>query len=183
MTQLSLTHLASSREWHDYWKEFVPVEQREQRRGAHIADVVTACGCVVEVQHQSMSPTKIGGRELDHGYMVWIWDVREAYVLRNLGITGFNRGFTTFRWKNHRRNLRACRRPVFLDLGYLRGTTMRTVIKVEKLEKDGRGTGHLITHHAMRMWMAAGISYRPLPALPDGVELGEGACQTSTTGL
>jgi hypothetical protein len=167
--------MLSSRDWHDYWKDFVPARQREQARGAHIADVVTACGCVVEIQHDSMSPTKIGGRELDHGHMVWVWDVREAYHARHLKITGFNCGVATFRWRNHRRNLRACRRPMFLDLGQLSGTSQRVVIKTETFTEGGYGSGRLISHHAMRLWMAAGIPYRQLQTLPDGAKIGDRA--------
>ncbi|MGW2331631.1 hypothetical protein ACWC5C_38600 [Streptomyces sp. NPDC001700] len=164
--------LLSSAAWHDYWKNMVPTNQREQRRGAHIADIVTIEGCVVEVQHASMSPTKIGGRELDHGHMVWLWDARSAYLSGQLTLTGVHAGLVTFRWRNHRRNLRACRRTIYLDLGHLSGTRQRAVLKVLSFGEDGMGTGHLLSHHALRLWMTCGISPRPLASLPDEASVG-----------
>ncbi len=167
---MTLTDLSSA-EWHDYWKGMVDVTQREQPRGAHIADVVAANGCVVEVQHASMSPTRITGRELDHGHMIWMWDGRAFYRTGKLEITSFETGTVTFRWKNHRRNLRSCRRPVFLDLWTLGQSNVRVVLRIELLREDGSGVGHLITHHAMRLWMACGIPYKPLAELPEGAQV------------
>ncbi|RPF30236.1 hypothetical protein EDD96_6831 [Streptomyces sp. Ag109_G2-6] len=158
--------LWSSTQWHNYWKDMAPVLQREQPRGAHIADLITPDGCVIEVQHKSMSATEISGRELDHGNMVWNFDARHLYRSGRLAITGSLNGLVTFRWKNHRRTIRSCRRPIFLDLWTMKGTSERVVLKVGQLQRDGRGTAHVIPHHSMRLWISAGIPYRPLTDLP-----------------
>ncbi|MFE2325335.1 hypothetical protein ACFXD5_15675 [Streptomyces sp. NPDC059385] len=165
--------LLTSTEWHAYWKDTVDVNHREQPRGAHIADIVTLDGCAVEVQHKSMSATKISGRELDHGHMKWIWDARDAYRAGRLTITGFNNGFVTFHWKNVRRNIRACRREIFLDLWNLGDTNTRVLLRVQNLDASGKGTGHLITHHSMRLWITIGIPLRPMNTLPDGLDIGK----------
>ncbi|MFF7400576.1 hypothetical protein [Streptomyces murinus] len=158
----------SSVQWHDDWKTAVPASRREQRRGSHIADIIAADSCVVEIQHAGMSPTKIMGRELDHGYMVWIWDARSAYASGALSLTAFADGVVGFRWKNHRRSLRTCRRPYFLDLWTLGGSGVRVLLKVNVLNEDGTGSGQLFTHHAMRLWMACGVPLQPLAELPEG---------------
>ncbi|MFD6076257.1 hypothetical protein ACFWG5_11825 [Streptomyces hydrogenans] len=157
----------SSAEWHDRWKRMVDVSQREQRRGAHIADIVTVDGCVVEIQHASMSPTKIEGRELDHGHMVWVWDARQAFSSGQLQVTCLNGAVVSFRWRNHRRNLRSCRRTQFLDLGRLTPDGPAVVLRIEQFNEDGTGLGSLISHHSMRLWMTCGIKYRPLTEVPE----------------
>ncbi|MFF8566015.1 hypothetical protein ACF06N_13760 [Streptomyces albidoflavus] len=162
---MMLTELSSA-EWHDYWKRMVDVSQREQRRGAHIADIVAVDGCVVEIQHASMSPTKIEGRELDHGYMVWVWDSRQAFLSGQLQVTRLSGAVVSFRWRNHRRNLRSCRRPQFLDLGHLTSDGLAVVLLVEQFNEDGTGLGSLVSHHSMRLWMTCGIKYRPLAEVP-----------------
>ncbi|MEU3299717.1 hypothetical protein ABZ729_07825 [Streptomyces sp. NPDC006678] len=158
----------SSTQWHDYWKSVVPATHREQRRGNHIADVIAADECVVEIQHASMSPTKIMGRELDHGHMVWIWDGRSAYDSGALSLTAFADGIVRFRWKNQRRNLRTCRRPCFLDLWAVGESGERMLLKVDVLNEDGTGSGQLVTHHSMRLWMVSGLPRSPLAELPEG---------------
>ncbi len=158
----------SSTQWHDYWKLMVPASQREQRRGNHIADLIAADECVVEIQHASMSPTKIMGRELDHGHMVWIWDGRAAYASGALSLTSFADGIVSFRWKNQRRNLRTCRRPYFLDLWMLGESGERVLLKVDILNEDGTGSGQLVTHDIMRLWIVSGLPRRPLAELPEG---------------
>lgn len=158
--------IESSAAWHGYWLGMVKPAQREQKRGEHRADIVSADGCVVEIQHASMSPTKIAGRELDHGHMVWIWDARELYLSNRLELLTFDAGVVRFQWRNQRRNLRACRRPVYLDLWELGNSGTRVVLNVETLDENGFGLGRLVTHQSMRLWMACGIPHRPLLELP-----------------
>lgn len=158
----------TSTQWHNYWKDMVPAPQREQRRGSHIADVIAADGCAVEIQHASMSPTKIMGRELDHGHMVWIWDGRSAYVSGTLSLTAFADGIVSFRWKYKRRNLRTCRRPCFLDLWTLGESGQRVLLKVDVFNEDGTGSGQLVTHNIMRLWIVSGLPRSPLEELPEG---------------
>ncbi|MFB8352925.1 hypothetical protein [Streptomyces niveus] len=158
----------SSTQWHDHWKSTVPATQREQRRGSHIADVIAADGCAVEIQHASMSPTKIMGRELDLGHMVWVWDGRSAYASGALSLTAFADGIVSFRWRNQRRNLRTCRRPCFLDLWTLGESRERVLLKVGILNEDGTGSGQLVTHDIMRLWIVSGLPCRPLAELPGG---------------
>ncbi|MFC1407131.1 MULTISPECIES: hypothetical protein [Streptacidiphilus] len=158
--------LSDSMLWHNYWLGMVGPRQREQRRGEHRADIVTVTGCVVEVQHASMSPTQIDGREREHGHMMWIWDGREFYQSGRLQLASFNGGVVQFHWRNPRRTMRACRRTVLLDLWQVGETGERMVLQVDALGEDGRGEGRLITHRALRLWMVSGIEYRSLTELP-----------------
>jgi hypothetical protein len=62
-------------EWHRGWKLAVPPERREVVMGPHRADVVTASGGVVELQHSPISPEVIAEREAFYGErMAWIFD-------------------------------------------------------------------------------------------------------------
>jgi len=44
--------------WHLWWKERVPLEQREVTIGSHLADIVVEKG-VIELQHSSISTQEI----------------------------------------------------------------------------------------------------------------------------
>ncbi|MGN5631033.1 hypothetical protein [Streptomyces sp. AC154] len=106
------------------------------------------------------------GRELDHGHMVWIWDGRSAYATDALSLTVFADGIMSFRWKNQRRNLRTCRRPCFLNLWTLGESGNRMLLKIDILNEDGTGTGQLVTHDIMRLWIVSGLPRRPSPSSP-----------------
>lgn len=103
--------------WHRDWQEWVPPDQREIVIGRHRADIVTASGIVVELQHSSLPVDEIRAREDHYGRMIWLFDAREPYEYDRLDIRR-KRGYATFRWKHPRKSLAACRKPVYLDLGY-----------------------------------------------------------------
>ncbi len=66
--------------WHRGWHEVVPPERREVVMGPHRADVVTASGGVVELQHSGISPVVIAEREEFYGErMAWLFDARKAF--------------------------------------------------------------------------------------------------------
>jgi hypothetical protein len=68
-------------EWHWAWQLAVPAERREVVMGPHRADVVTASGGVVEIQHSPISPSAIAEREEFYGErMAWIFDATQAAV-------------------------------------------------------------------------------------------------------
>ena len=68
-------------EWHRGWKLAVPPERREVVIGPHRADIVTASGGVVELQHSPISPEVITEREEFYGdRMAWIFDARSAHI-------------------------------------------------------------------------------------------------------
>jgi hypothetical protein len=68
-------------EWHLGWQLAVPPERREVVMGRHRADIVTASGGVVEVQHSSISPDAIEEREAFYGErMAWIFDATRAAI-------------------------------------------------------------------------------------------------------
>jgi competence protein CoiA len=64
--------------WHLDWQQAVPPGRREVVIGPHRADVITANGWVVELQHSGISPAVIAEREAFYGRMVWLFDVTEA---------------------------------------------------------------------------------------------------------
>jgi competence protein CoiA len=122
-------------EWHLSWQQSVPPDRREVVIGNHRADIVTARGQVVEIQHSHLSTVEIAERERHYGPMVWIFDAIDAatgpttrhtrggqlyYDAPRLDIrstNGSGPAYRTFRWKHARKSVAACRRPIFLDLG------------------------------------------------------------------
>ena len=128
-------------EWHLGWQRAVPPERREVVMGPHRADIVTASGGVVEIQHSSISVDMITEREEFYGErMAWIFDARGATIgqralppLCDCAYEGCRRfdavrqaapwATVLFRWYSPRRSITACRRPAFLDLGG--GTILR----------------------------------------------------------
>jgi hypothetical protein len=73
--------------WHRGWKLAVPAERREVIIGPHRADVVTASGGVVELQHSAISPDVIEAREQFYGErMAWIFNVSEAFTAGRLTV-------------------------------------------------------------------------------------------------
>ncbi len=68
-------------EWHLGWQAAVPPERREVVMGPHRADIVTASGGVVEIQHSPVSPAVIAEREKFYGgQMAWIFDATQADI-------------------------------------------------------------------------------------------------------
>ena len=66
-------------EWHLGWQRAVPPERREVVMGPHRADIVTASGGVVEIQHSPISVDVITEREEFYGdRMAWIFDARAS---------------------------------------------------------------------------------------------------------
>ena len=68
-------------EWHLGWQRAVPPERREVVMGPHRADIVTATGGVVEIQHSPIPAGVIGERETFYGgRMLWIFDCTRAAI-------------------------------------------------------------------------------------------------------
>jgi competence protein CoiA len=104
-------------EWHRWWKSRWPaqcVEQTIAREGVrHRADVKTP-RMVVEFQHSPISHDEIQERERFYGRMAWVFDARSAYDGERLGIVSRDTHIV-FRWKQARRSIASCKRPVFLN--------------------------------------------------------------------
>lgn len=69
----------SETEWHRAWKKLFPSSWQEFCHKAlngerHIADVKTAQGLVIELQHSAISDGEMAARELFYGQMVWVVD-------------------------------------------------------------------------------------------------------------
>ena len=74
-------------EWHRGWQLAVPADRREVVMGLHRADVVTASGGVVEIQHSPISPGEIAAREEFYGdRMAWIFDATTAAITVGPGL-------------------------------------------------------------------------------------------------
>lgn len=134
--------------WHALWQESVPRERQEVVIGNHRADVVTADGWVVELQHSYLSPAEIREREDFYGQrMVWLFDATQA----GISIRQRDR-HVTFRWRHPRKTITACRRPLWLDLG---GNRILGVRKIYPVAPCG-GWGHIVHTDAVRSWMCFG---------------------------
>ena len=69
-------------EWHLGWQRAVPPGRREVVMGPHRADLVTASGGVVEIQHSPISADVITEREEFYGdRMAWIFDATKADIV------------------------------------------------------------------------------------------------------
>lgn len=69
-------------EWHRSWKALFPADQQEVVQydsvtgEKHIADVKTAAGVVIELQHSAMPLEELRAREAFYKQMIWIVDAR-----------------------------------------------------------------------------------------------------------
>lgn len=99
--------------WHREWKEDAP--SVEVWMPPHRADVVSATGRVIELQHSAISSEEIARREAHYGNMLWLFDARAwKFEVRR----SRNGAYNTFRWKHPHKTLWSARRPLFFDLGY-----------------------------------------------------------------
>lgn len=160
-------------DWHRKWKLAVPAARREVVIGEHRADVVTASGGVVELQHSAISPAVIEEREQFYGdRMAWIFDVSEAFTAGRLTFEAFENVKVQsdfFRWKHPRRSVGACKRTVLLDLGndlVLHVTTPRDPRWDFELDS---GWCRLLTRDSVEGWLRDGASWevRRVPAAPE----------------
>lgn len=158
--------------WHRAWKAAVPPERREVVTGPHRADVVTASGGVVELQHSAISPDVIEAREQFYGSrMAWIFDVREAFTAGRITVRPPPRndlGADIFDWKHPRRSLGACRRALLLDLG--NGIVLHVVTPRDPRWDSGLDSGWCLplTRESVEGWMREGSRWqvRRVPPQP-----------------
>jgi hypothetical protein len=142
--------------WHRAWQEAVPPERREVVRGSHRADIVSADGWVVELQHSSIPPAEIAEREAFYGpRMMWVFDASEPWQeerldLRKMEHLPGNRRYVTFRWKHPRTSIGHCRRRVLLDLGD------DWLLSLRRIYLGGRcgGWGYAFPSEHFREWLA-----------------------------
>ena len=136
--------------WHLNWQESVPLERREVVIGPHRADMVTPTGTVVELQNSSISTEEIREREQFYGDMVWIFNTIEAYQENRLNLRQKN-GYWSFRWKQPRRTIAACQKPVLLDLGY------KTLFRINRIhiEAPCGGWGKYVNTSEFMDWIGA----------------------------
>lgn len=106
--------------WHRGWQSHVPSSHQEVVIGRHRADIMTAAGIIVELQHSSISPAEISERERFYGpRMIWLFDATDAYADERLTLRQKpdTDDIYTFRWRQPRKSIGFCRRTVWLDLG------------------------------------------------------------------
>jgi hypothetical protein len=155
-------------EWHRGWKLAVPPERREVVIGPHRADVVTAAGGVVELQHSAISPEVIEAREQFYGeQMAWIFDVTDAFKAGRIVVESRDGEWDHIWWKHYRRSAGACRRTVLLDLGN------GFVLYLNRPPgEDGQGWCRPVTRESVEGWMRDGSLWQvrrvppPPPAKP-----------------
>lgn len=113
-------------DWHRVHQLSVARGFREVPRGVHRADVVSADGFVVELQHSRIAPEEIAEREQYYGRMLWVFDAREAFEDERLELRRWRAdGTVTLRWKHARKSVATCERLVLLDIGY--GAMLRLI--------------------------------------------------------
>jgi competence protein CoiA len=150
-------------EWHLGWQRAVPPERREVVMPPHRADIMTASGGVVEIQHSPVSVDTITEREDFYGeQMAWIFDATEA----NIAMRAVPPYGVRLRWKHARRSVAACRRLVLLDLGD------RGVLRLRDFVPDGEMNAVLYTRASVEGWLRDGTPWEritlPSPPAPRG---------------
>lgn len=99
-------------EWHLGWKRQVCEAACEVVLDNHRADIRTAGGLVIELQHSPLDPQAIAEREAFYGSMLWLFDAR-AFELSLYP----NAAEVSFVWRRPRRTLLAVKKPMYWDLG------------------------------------------------------------------
>jgi competence protein CoiA len=146
-------------DWHRAYQRVVPPERCEVRYGQHRADLVSPDGLVLELQHSSISAADIAAREAHYDRMMWLFDARKAYGEQRLTLRrGNNDSYVTFRWKQARRSVLSCSRPVMLDLG------TGLVLLTRKLYAGPpfAGWGQLLDLVAVWQWLRTGAAPKAL---------------------
>lgn len=151
-------------EWHLGWQNEVPAEQREIVIGNHRADILTARGHVVEVQHSFISEEELLEREAFYvattgRRMFWIFDVAKALeapeprldLLKSDGAT--NGMYRTFHWRHARKSVAASGQTVFLDLG----RDWLLLVKAISPDPPTKGWGYLWTREQVVACMNQGV--------------------------
>jgi hypothetical protein len=146
-------------EWHLGWQLAVPPERREVVMGSHRADIVTASGGVVEIQHSPIPTGMITDREDFYGErMAWIFDATHAQIaMRPVPPYGVR-----FHWTRPRRSLEACRRPVLLDLGSDRVLLVRE-FRADHVEMNGV----LYSRSSVEGWLRDGTPWKAIVLPPE----------------
>jgi hypothetical protein len=126
-----------------------PPDRREVVMGKHRADVVTASGHVLELQHSGISSEMIHAREEHYGRMAWLFDAREARLENRLDIRYHQGRSPTFRWKHPRKTIGCCVKPVMLDIGN------NLVLRICAIHFTGMcgGWGRVIRAEKVRDWI------------------------------
>lgn len=110
--------------WHLSWQSLWPEDCREVVIGRHRADVLTPGGTVIEFQHSTISTEEIREREEFYESMVWLFDGTDVWNRLKLWC---GRAFKEpeepehhyfYEWARPRTSIRACEKPVYLDLGH-----------------------------------------------------------------
>lgn len=105
--------------WHFDWQKHAAPEFREVVVGEHLAPLRSPGGLIVELREGSLSPAEIREREDYYGdKLIWLWSARDAWRSQRFAVKPPRPdGYVTFRWKQPRKVIAPCRRPVYLDLG------------------------------------------------------------------
>lgn len=100
--------------WHLKWKRHALASNCEVVMGSHRADIVTATGHVIELQHSSLSPEQVRERERFYGNMTWIIDATE--FLENIKFRNHGDHWT-FRWRHPRQWMFSITQELIWDCG------------------------------------------------------------------
>ena len=106
--------------WHLSWKSLFPKEWVEiqivKGKNRHIADILTSQGKIIEFQKSPISVGQIEERENFYGNLIWVFDVRDAYIEDRLSIEESVYSHY-FRWKYAKKSILLATKPKFLDTG------------------------------------------------------------------
>lgn len=129
-------------EWHLSWKNEVPLDCQEVVIGNHRADIRRLDGLVIELQHSPISTEEIIERELFYKNMIWLFDAKD--YSNRLNIYGPpDKNYYIFNWKNARKSILTCSKPIFMDLGD------GMIFEIKKSYDLKRGWGYL---HDIQDW-------------------------------
>lgn len=138
-------------EWHLGWKRLVQPAFCEFRLPPHRADILGNNATVIELQHSPISLQVIEEREQFYSNMIWLFDATRCPEERFEFTHEYNPQFgqfVSFRWKNRKRSVLGCKKPVFLDIGV-------RILQIEKQyhrRKIVKYPGNTENHHEIDGW-------------------------------
>lgn len=144
----------SEGDWHRWWKSLVLPEQREVVIGNHRADVVHKNGTVIELQHSPISPETIAERETHYKNMIWLFDYSGSIEILQVKETELS-----FRWKNAKKAIGLCTKPVFVDMrSVLRSDIIGPILRIDNMSCDAPniGRGRFIHPSDFIDWLRGG---------------------------
>lgn len=99
-------------EWHQRWKRYFPIEQREVVIKNHRADIKNKKNIIIELQHSHIDVQQMAEREEFYKNMVWLIDGSDFFENFEMNYKSYGH---SFRWKHGHKTWLYATKPVYID--------------------------------------------------------------------